>query len=50
MQDLNDVAAHCSVQAELAGMAEIAVKDLKVCQYMEPQIGKRLDAKVLRVS
>jgi ribonuclease R len=50
VQDLNDVAAHCSVQADLAGMAEIAVKDLKVCQFMEPQIGKRLDAKVLRVS
>lgn len=50
VEDLNDVAAHCSVQADLAGMAEIAVKDLKVCQYMEPQIGKRLDAKVLRVS
>jgi ribonuclease R len=50
LEDLNDVAAHCSVQADLAGMAEIAVKDLKVCQYMEPQIGKRLEAKVLRVS
>ena len=31
-------------------MAEIAVKDLKVCQYMEPHIGEKLDAKVLRVS
>jgi len=50
VEDLNDVAAHCSVQADLAGMAEVAVKDLKVCQYMEPHIGKRLDAKVLRVS
>jgi ribonuclease R len=50
LEDLNDVAAHCSVQADLAGMAEIAVKDLKVCQYMEPQVGKRLEAKVLRVS
>ncbi len=50
IDDLNEVAAHCSVQADLAGMAEIAVKDLKVCQFMEPQIGRRIDARVERVS
>jgi ribonuclease R len=48
--DLNDVAAHCSAQAEVAEMAEMAIKDLKVCQFMEPHIGEKLDAKVLRVS
>ena len=31
-------------------MAEIAVKDLKTCQFMEPHIGEKLEAKVLRVS
>jgi exoribonuclease R len=31
-------------------MAEMAIKDLKVCQFMEPHIGEKLDAKVLRVS
>lgn len=50
IEDLNDTAAHCSVQGESAGMAEMAVKDLKVCQFMEPRIGDRFDAKVLRVS
>ncbi len=48
--DLNDIAAHASAQADLAEMAERAVGDLKVCQYMEPQIGNRLAARVLRVS
>ena len=50
IEDLNDTAAHCSVQGESASMAEMAVKDLKVCQFMEPRIGERFDAKVLRVS
>ncbi len=50
IEDLNDTAAHCSVQGESAGMAEMAVKDLKVCQFMEPRIGERFDAKVIRVS
>lgn len=49
-EDLNDTAAHCSIQAEGAGMAETAVKDLKVCQFMEPRIGETFDAKVRRVS
>ena len=50
LQDLNDVAGHCSVQADVAEMAETAVFDLKVCQYMHPHVGETLDAKVLRVS
>ncbi|MCP3917967.1 MAG: RNB domain-containing ribonuclease [bacterium] len=48
--DLNDMAAHSSTQADIAEMAEMAVKDLKVCQYMEPHIGEKVDAKVRRVS
>ena len=48
--DLNEVAAHCSVQSEVAEMTEVAVKDLKVCQYLDPHIGERFDAKVHRVS
>ncbi len=50
LADLNDMAAHCSRQAEIAEMAEYAVGDLKVCQLMEPHIGLRLDARILRVS
>jgi len=50
LQDLNDVAAHCSIQSEVAEMTEIAVKDLKVCQYMAPHVGEKLAAKILRVS
>lgn len=50
IDDLNDTASHCSVQSEAAGMAEIAVKDLKVCQFMEPRIEQSFDAKVHRVS
>lgn len=50
VEDLNDVAAHCSIRADLAEMAERAVFDLKVCQYMEPHVGEALDAQVRRVS
>jgi len=50
LRDLNDVALHCSLQAELAEMAETAIGDLKVCQFVEPRIGERFDAVVLRVS
>ena len=50
IDDLNDTAAHCSIQSEAAAMAEIAVKDLKVCQFMEPRIDDVFDAKVQRVS
>jgi ribonuclease R len=48
--DLNDVAAHCSAQAEVAEMAEMAVFDLKVCQMMHPHVGEKLEARVRRVS
>ena len=47
---MNNIAAHCSVQAEVAEMTEMAVKDLKVCQFMEPHIGEKLETKVLRAS
>ena len=50
VEDLNDTASHCSIQSEAASMAEIAVKDLKVCQFMEPRIDQKFDAKVIRVS
>lgn len=50
VEDLNAVAGHCSAQADIAEMAETAVFDLKVCQLMEPHIGERLEAKILRVS
>lgn len=48
--DMNDVAMHCSLQSEMSGMAEQAVGDLKICQFMEPHIGERMEAKVQRVS
>ena len=50
LQDLNDMATHASIQADVAEMAEQAVFDLKVCQYMEPRLGEKLEAKVLRAS
>jgi ribonuclease R len=50
VDELNEVAAHASLQAEVAKMAETAIGDLKVCQYMEPQIDKKLEARVVRVS
>ena len=31
-------------------MAEMAIGDLKVCQYLEPHIGERLEAKIMRIS
>jgi ribonuclease R len=48
--DLNQVASHCSGQAEVADMVAQAVGDLKVCQFMHPHIGKKLAGKVHRVS
>jgi len=48
--DLNDVAAHCSAQAEVAGMVEMAMFDLKVCQMMHPHVGEKLEARTRRVS
>ena len=50
VDDLNATAYHCSLQSELAEMTEHAVFDLKVCQYMEPHIGEKLRAQVVRVS
>jgi len=48
--DLNDAAAHCSAQAEVAEMAEMAIFDLKVCQMMHRHVGQKLAARVRRVS
>jgi len=48
--ELNQLAAHCSAQANVAEMAEQAVGDLKVCQYMHPHVGEKVKARVLRVS
>lgn len=50
LDDLNYVASHSSLQSEMAAMCETAIHDLKVCQYMEPRIGEKLLAKLLRVS
>jgi len=48
--DLKVTAGHASAQSEMAEMAETGIKDLKVCQFMEPHMDKKLDAKVVRVS
>ena len=48
--DLNEVAAHASLRADLAEMTETAIKDLKVCQFLEPHIGETHDAKIQQVS
>ncbi len=50
LADLNQVAIHSSMQSELAAMCETAIADLKVCQFMEPHIGTKLLAKLIRVS
>ncbi|HTF88919.1 MAG TPA: ribonuclease R family protein [Planctomycetota bacterium] len=50
LADLNEIASHCSAQSEVAEMCETAIGDLKVCQFMHPHIGEKLDAKVARVS
>lgn len=50
LADLNSVASHCSMQSELAEMAENAIFDLKVCQLMHGHIGEKIDALVVRVS
>lgn len=50
VEDLNDTASHASFRADTAQMAEIAIHDLKVCQFMEPRIGERYSAEVRRVS
>lgn len=50
LEELNDTATHSSAQADVAGMVESAVGDLKVCQFMHPHIGEKMSAKVHRVS
>lgn len=48
--ELNEKAMHSTMQADIAEMAEKAVGDLKVCQFMAPHIGEVHEAKVVRVS
>lgn len=50
LDDLNSIAAHSSAQSDVAEMCSNALGDLKVCQFMHPHIGEKLEAKVLRVS
>ncbi|HHI79100.1 MAG TPA: RNB domain-containing ribonuclease [Planctomycetes bacterium] len=50
LEDMNEMAQHASLQANIAEMAEKAMGDLKVCQYMSPHVGETLEAKILRVS
>ncbi len=49
LADLNEVAQHASMRADIAEMAERAVGDLKTCQYMDPHRGETLAAQVVRV-
>ena len=50
IQDLNEMAMHSSLQADVAEMAEQAIGDLKVCQYMSAYVGQTHLAKIQRVS
>jgi ribonuclease R len=50
IEDLNEMADHASIQAEVAEMAESAIGDLKVCQFLDPHIGETVKAKLIRVS
>ena len=50
LENLTEVAAHSSGQAEVAKMVEIAIEDLKLCQFMEERIDEEGLAKVTRVS
>jgi ribonuclease R len=50
VQELNQMAGHASMQADMADMCEQAMDDLKVCQFMEPRIGQKFSALVQRVS
>lgn len=50
LRDLNDVAQHASIQSEVAEMASRAVGDLKTCQFVDPHVGEKLDATVIRVN
>ncbi|MEM7163831.1 MAG: ribonuclease R family protein [Planctomycetota bacterium] len=49
-RDLNAQASQSTLQASVADMVERAVNDLKVCQLMEPHIGEKHDATIVRVS
>ncbi len=50
IQDLNEMAAHSSLQADVAEMAEQAIGNLKVCQYMSSYVGETHLAQIRRVS
>ncbi|MCA8977004.1 MAG: RNB domain-containing ribonuclease, partial [Planctomycetes bacterium] len=50
LNQLNEKAMHSTLQADIAEMAEKALGDLKVCQFVEPHIGESHDAKVIRVA
>jgi ribonuclease R len=50
VEDLNEVAAHASLRADLAEMTETAVADLKICQYLHPHIGETHDATIHQVN
>ena len=50
IRDLFDVAEHSSMQAEVASMVEIAIDDLKICQYMDARIDQVFMATVGRIS
>ena len=49
LEDLNEVAQHASIRSDIAEMAERAVGDLKICQFMDPHRGEVLNARVQRV-
>ena len=49
LEDLNHVAQHASMRADIAEMAERALGDLKTCQYMDPHRGETLAAQIVRV-
>jgi len=49
LEDLNEVAQHASIRADIAEMAERAIGDLKICQFMDPHRGETMDARVIRV-
>jgi ribonuclease R len=48
--ELCEIASHCTLRSSLAEQAERAIEDLLVCEMLQPQIGKRLRARILRVS
>lgn len=50
MQNLCDVASHASAAADMAGLVEAAIGDLKVCQYMHGHVGEEFTTMIERVS